>query len=115
MKDFQKTSPRTTQKVIRDESDRTYFHQVHEDVTKLYDRNKRIRLEGLMVRGQKLPAFGDDVAFSFSMPENWRHYLKTNYPDVLDQLLSRDVEDNIKGARRLALLEPNWVTVAGNW
>ena len=115
MKDVTRLDKNVTHKLVRDESDRTYWGELEEDTTHLYDRNKRIRLEGLMARGQKLPAFGDHVAFSFSMPQTWNIWLKRNHPDILAQLLDKDPEENLKGARRLALVQPEWVTIEGNW
>lgn len=115
MKEVVNRTPTSVSRVVRDESDRIYTFERKDDVTHLYERNKRIRLEDMMTRGQKLPAFGDHVAYSFSMPANWRAYLKQKYPDVLDLLLAKSPEDNIKGAQRLSILEPNWVTIGGNW
>jgi hypothetical protein len=115
MKEVFKVDSETTFGVVRDESDRTYTQFVKKDVTRLYDRNKRIRLEGLMQRHQKVPAFGDEIAYSFSMPSNWKLVLKMQSPEVLDLLLSRNPEDNLKGAQRLSILQPNWVVIEGNW
>ncbi len=115
MKETSHLGDGVTHRLVRDESDRTYWGELKEDTTALYERNKRIRLEGLMESGQKIPTFGDNVAFSFSMPRTWNIWLKRNHPDILDQLMDKSPEENLKGARRLALVQPEWVTIAGNW
>ncbi len=113
-------TPFSRTEIIRDDHDESgqyYFHQtVYDDP--VLARNKRIRLEGLMAQGQRLPALGHgdsvEVAFAFSIPQDQFARLKRDDPDLLAGLTSTDPEENLKAARRLQLLHPEWSVLAGN-
>ena len=81
----------------------------------LHDRNQRIRLEGLMQRGQRLPLMdGAEATHCFSIPVDEWALLKRDYPDLVSGLESKDIEENNKAAERLRILKPHWYTMAGN-
>lgn len=104
--------------LIRDDSDesgRYFFHTTYFDDGHL-QRNKRIRLEGLMPRHKKLPLQeGSTAAYAFSIPSSQWSLLRRDFPDIVAGLESRDVEENMKAARRLLILHPEWGTMEGNW
>lgn len=120
MKEVIHRTPYSRTEVVRDDHDESgqyYFHQIVFD-DHVLERNKRIRLEGLMHQGQKLPALGHgdsvEVGFAFSIPQDMFARLKRDHPDIMAGLLSKDVEENLKAARRLRILHPEWSVLAGN-
>ena len=106
--------------MVRDDSDESgkyYFHQrIFNDP--VLERNKRIRLERLMERGQRIPAFGEgegcEVAFAFSIPQDQWARLSIDYPDLYAALVGSDREANMKAAVKLVELHPEWSVMAGN-
>jgi hypothetical protein len=78
------------------------------------ERNKRIRLEGLMKKGQRLPFDGSEVRYAFSIPPVQHARLRRTDPDIIAMLDSKDIEENLKGAQRLAMLHPEWLITEAN-
>ncbi len=106
--------------MIRDDSDETgkyYFHQIiHDD--HIVQRNKRIRLESLMTRGQKVPLLGQgdpgEIVHCFSIPTEIWALVKRDYPDIVEGLLSKEPEIAQAAARRLEILYPQYSVMAAN-
>ncbi len=115
---FQTRNSRT--QVVRDnhdESGQYYFHQVVYD-DPILERNKRLRLEGLMSKGQSLPAVGHgdnaEAVFAFSIPAEHFARLYRDHPDIMLGLKSPDVNENHKAAQKLKQLHPEWSVMEGN-
>lgn len=100
-----------------DESGRYYFHTTYYDDAYL-ERNKRVRLEGLMESNQAVPL--DDgknatVSHAFSIPpDQWGVFCR-EYPDIVKGLESKDPEECQKAARQMLILHPEWSTMSGNF
>lgn len=117
MKEVINRTPTGTTTLVRDEHDesgRYYVHQVEHD-DHILDRNKRIRLEGLMPEGKKVPLIGDEMRFTFSIPPMQYTRLLKREPDLMRELSGKDHDARIKAARRLSIMHPEWCTLAGNW
>ena len=100
-----------------DESGKYYFHQtIYDD--HILERNKRLRLEDMMVQGQRVPALGNgdsaEIGFAFSIPQEHFAILQRDNPELFAGLTSKDPEENLKAARRLQILHPEWSVLAGN-
>ena len=118
MKQVVEHLPNKKVELIRDDSDesgRYFFHTTYFDDAYL-ERNKRIRLEGLMRKDQLLPLDdGARVGYAFSIPpDQWGLFCR-EFPDIVAGLESRDIEENRKAARQMLILHPRWGTVEGNW
>lgn len=107
--------------LIRDDSDesgRYYFHTEYND-DHVLERNKRIRLEGLMPKDHKIPAFGEGysthVRYAFSIPEDQFALFIRDYPDLHQALMSNDESVRMRAAERLKREKPHWCITAGNW
>ena len=106
--------------MIRDDSDesgRYYFHEIIHD-EHIVNRNKRIRLESLMTRGQKVPLLGagdpGEIVSCFSIPVEVWALIKRDHPDIVDGLLDKSPESAQKAAKRLEILYPQYSVMAGN-
>ncbi len=104
----------TTVDYVRDAHSNDFWIVEKEYADPIIERNKRIRLESLMTKGQKLPAFGDEVRFAFSIPPTEYSKLKVKEPDIWGLLTSKDPEDNMRGGQMLAILHPEWSTIEAN-
>ena len=113
---------RSKTEVIRDnhdESGKYYFHQTVYDDDILH-RNKRIRLESLAPEGKKMPLLDKEtggaapVQFAFSIAPEHFSRLRRDYPDIYQGLVDSDPEENIKAARRLQILFPEWSLMEAN-
>lgn len=93
--------------------DRQVFRTVYHDDEALR-KNERLRREGLMVRGTKLPMFdGQEVQYAFSIPTvEQYHRMKKDYPDLMQALVSKDASIRIPAARRFAIMKPEWCVLA---
>ena len=119
MKEVLHRTRQSVTRIVRDEHDESgqyYFHQIVYD-DHILERNKRIRLEDLMVPGQRLPALGQgedaEAAYAFSVPQEHFARLQRDYPDIYAGLINRDVNENFKAAKRLQKLHPEWSVMAG--
>lgn len=106
--------------VIRDDSDETgryFFHTEYFD-DPILQRNKRIRLEGLMPKDHKIPAFGEgegcNVRYAFSIPPDQFSLFLRDYPELNDALMSNDESVRMRAAERLKRMKPEWCITAGN-
>ncbi len=100
-----------------DESGKYYFHQtVYDD--HILERNKRIRLESLAPQGRQMPLLGQGdpapVAFAFSIPQEHFARIQRDLPDIWAGLTGSDPEENLKAARRLLILHPEWSLTEAN-
>ena len=79
------------------------------------ERNKRIRLEGLLPRGRKMSVLDNaEVQFAFSIPPMVYHFLLKKERDLMDQIQSKDEQTRTAAARRFALLYPQYCMTASN-
>jgi len=91
---------------------RQVFRTVYHDDAAL-DQNKRIRNAGLMKRGDKLPVVDASVSYAFSFPSVERYEgLKVQYPDIFEDLRSKDQHVREAAGQRLALLHPEFCTLS---
>ena len=93
---------------------RQVFQTIYHDDAAL-EQNKRIRLDGLMVRGQKLPIIDAPVSFAFSFPSvERRDAVAARHPDIFADIRSKDQYIRENAARKLSILHPEFCTLAEN-
>ena len=114
MKEILWTTPTTKVEYVRDAHLDSFWIAETEFVDPILERNKRIRLEGLMPQGKKTSLLDGEIAFAFSIPPNQFGRLKDDYPEIWALLQSDDKEDNLKGGQKLALLHPEWCVTEAN-
>ncbi len=113
-KEIVHATPTSVTKYIRDGSSKTATVQTTEFVGPYAERNKRIRLEGLMPQGKQLPVIGEDLRIGFSWPPVLYSNLKKLHPELWAGLHDRDPENNIIAAHHLAKIYPQFVVNEGD-
>lgn len=88
-----------------------YETKYHDDVA--LDKNQRLRRDGLMVKGQRLPMFdGQRVHYAFSIPADRLALYERDNPDFMTELRSKDDAIRMKAGRRLSIEHPEWCVLA---
>ena len=91
---------------------RQVYRTVYHDDEAL-DKNRRLRRDGLMVKGHRLPMFdGQRVHYAFSIPADQLALFQRDNPDFMTELRSKDDAIRMKAALRLAILHPEWSVLA---
>lgn len=99
------------QKTLARDGNTVYVETVTNDRPVL-ERNQRIRNEGLMKIGQRVPAVDEhaDISTSFQFPTQMDYTLcKARHPELFARL-DEGGEESIRAGEQLALLEPQYVT-----
>jgi len=113
-------TPTSKTDLVRDEHGPGDRHEEVHVHTTIYDdehleRNKRIRLEGLLPKGRKIPVLdGADIQFAFSIPPIAYQLLLKKEKELLSQINDRDASIREKAARQFAIKYPQYCIMAGN-
>lgn len=114
-------TPYSQTDIVRDDSDESgkyYFHQrVFDDP--ILERNRRVRLEGLMAKGQRLPGVAKDggdaqAAYAFSIPADQFARFQRDHVEIMLMLRDKDPQINMRGAQLLLEKHPEWSVMEAN-
>ena len=116
MKDTLWQTPTSVTRIHRDNHDESgkYTVESTEFDDHILAKNQRLRLEDMMPSGTVLPGIDGSVELAFRIPPVQYSRMQKDMPDIWDLLQSRDAEDNKRGARKLAILHPEWVVTSAN-
>ena len=109
-------TPTSVSEIIRDNHDESGTYSFS---TKIFndgqlERNKKIRLEGVVNRNDKNPIIDGGTQYAFSIdPVEWSIF-KRDHNDIYQELKSKDEKSRFHAAMQIQLLHPEWVIMAGN-
>ena len=116
MRDVIDRTPTSVSEIVRDNHDESgvysFFTKIFNDPQ--LEKNKRVRLEGVVNRNQKNPFIEGGAQYAFSInPVEWSIF-KRDHKDIYKALKSRDEKIRFHAAMQIQLLHPEWVIMAGN-